>query len=236
MRLVLCSDTHGSHRKLEVPDGDVFIHAGDFMLSGKDFREIIDFDVWLGSLPHKHKIVIEGNHDILFEKQGVFARNQITNAFYLENAHTRIMGLKFWGSPQQPEFMDWAFNVPRGAAIKRFWDLIPDDTDVLITHGPPHGIRDQIKMGRDQEHLGCGELRKAIQRVKPTVHVFGHIHGGYGSCFLGTTNFVNASIMNEAYRPVNKPIVVDIPTPRTGMYGLLLDTDSEKIIGGKLSS
>ena len=101
MRLVLISDTHGQHRKFDIPEGDVLIHAGDFMWSGRNYEEIIDFDVWLGSLPHKHKIVIAGNHDILFEQQ-YSARNHLTNATYLQDSGIEIDGLKFWGAPWLP--------------------------------------------------------------------------------------------------------------------------------------
>ena len=209
MRLVLISDTHGQHRKFDIPEGDVLIHAGDFMWSGRNYEEIIDFDVWLGSLPHKHKIVIAGNHDILFEQQ-YSARNHLTNATYLQDSGIEIDGLKFWGAPWQPEFNNWAFNVPRGAAIKKYWDLIPEGTDVLITHGPPWGKLDRVVPKHGVEHLGCGELLKAVDRVQPRLHVFGHIHGGYGTMWEENTHFVNAALLNEQYRPVNKPVVVEL--------------------------
>ena len=235
MRICCISDTHGQHRKFTIPEGDVLIHSGDFMYSGRNQGEIFDFNEWLGFLPHKHKIVVAGNHDILFETQHI-SRTLLTNATYLENSDTEIGGLRFWGSPIQPEFNDWAFNVKRGRDIKKYWDMIPQNTDVLITHGPPHGIRDQVRPGREVEHLGCGELLKAVWRVNPTLHVFGHIHGGYGQCFLRQTAFVNASLLDERYQPTNKPIVVDIPTPRASHYGLRIDqTDEPRILGGELS-
>jgi Icc-related predicted phosphoesterase len=212
MRIVNISDTHGSHWKVpKLPDGDVLIHAGDFMLSGHVADEIFNFNHWLGMQPHRYKIVIAGNHDILFERQNSFARSLLTNAIYLENSGVEIEGLKFWGSPQQPEFMNWAFNVPRGLPIRRYWDRIPNDTDVLITHGPPVGIRDKIR--RNSEHLGCDELLLAVDRVKPKLHIFGHIHGGYGegsSPFVPNTEFINCALMNEAYHIANNPIVKDL--------------------------
>ena len=214
MRLVLISDTHGQHRKFAIPEGDVLIHAGDFMYSGRYMMEISDFNDWLGSLPHKHKVVVAGNHDILFETPHV-SRALLTNATYLENSGAVIEGLKFWGSPVQPEFNDWAFNVKRGRDIKKYWDMIPDDTDVLITHGPPWGIRDRCVPG-ETEHLGCKDLREAIVRVIPKLHVFGHIHGSHGECILGPTRFVNAALLDERYQPTNEPIVVDIPTLSDG--------------------
>ena len=206
-KLVLISDTHGKHRCFDVPDGDILVFAGDIMTSGYDSSEIRDFNVWLGELPHKHKIVIAGNHDRLFEKHRS-TRNLITNAIYLEDSGVELKGLKFWGSPVQPEFCDWAFNRKRGDEIRKHWDLIPKGTDVLITHGPPAGFRDWAKAGR--ESLGCQDLRRAVSDIKPQVHVFGHIHGGYGADHDGTTYFVNASLLDEAYRPTNKPITVEL--------------------------
>ena len=232
MRLVLMSDTHSKHRLFYPPDGDILIHAGDIMNSGADIRDIVDFNEWLRILPHKHKIVIAGNHDRLFEKSRK-TRDLITNATYLENSGTVINGVKFWGSPAQPEFCDWAFNYRRGEEIDKIWRMIPDDTDVLITHGPPAGIRDWTTPGR--ESLGCRNLRDAVKRIKPKLHVFGHIHGGYGEDHDGATHFVNASLMNEAYRPTNKPIVVELDVPQASHYGLLLDqTEGPRILGGKL--
>lgn len=256
MRLVLISDTHGMHRRFTIPEGDVLIHSGDFMCNGNSAADVLDFNAWLGTLPHPRIIVVAGNHDRMFEEDRRLARSFLTNATYLENSGVEIDGVKFWGSPVQPEFCNWAFNVKRGPNIRKYWDMIPDDTDVLITHGPPWGLLDQINPGREVEHLGCGELLKAVRRVKPKLHVFGHIHGGYGSFKEGPTQFVNASLLNEAYKPVNAPIVVDFqsekdlvaelpefPLPRkkelTGReLALLVDMLKEepKILGGKLSS
>lgn len=207
MRLILISDTHGRHRNFTTPPGDILIHAGDIMTDGYRSREISDFNTWLGEQPQVKKVVIAGNHDRLFEST-TSAQGVLTNAIYLENSEVEIDGLKFWGSPAQPEFYNWAFNYKRGEDIDRIWRMIPDDTDVLITHGPPSGILDTVRPGK--EHLGCGNLRAATVRVKPKLHVFGHIHGGYGEFDDGTTHFVNASLLSESYQPVNQPIVVDL--------------------------
>ena len=101
------------------------------------------------------------------------ARSWITNAHYLCDESLTLDGVKFYGSPWQPRFFDWAFNKDRGAPLKAIWDKIPLDTDVLITHGPPHGILD---LTFDKIKAGCEELLLAVQRIKPKVHVFGHIH------------------------------------------------------------
>ena len=120
--------------------------------------------------------------------------------------------IKFWGSPWQPEFYDWAFNLPRlGDELKKYWDMIPDDTDVLITHGPPNEARDFVSNWRQGDvNVGCELLRYRVDQIKPILHVFGHIHGAYGSAYIKDTLFVNASICTEQYIPSNKPIVVDL--------------------------
>ena len=208
MKLVLISDTHARHRDFATPPGDVLIFAGDMMTDGYRVGEIADFNSWLGDQPQTHKIVIAGNHDRLFESNRIESDYLLTNAVYLEDSPLIIGRVKFWGSPAQPEFCNWAFNYRRGSDIDRVWQQIPEDTDVLITHGPPAGILDTVKRGG--AHLGCADLKRAVQRVKPKLHVFGHIHGGYGEFHDGTTHFVNASLMDERYRPANQPIVVDL--------------------------
>lgn len=201
MRLVVISDTHGLHDRIDsLPDGDILIHAGDFMNSELDLKEILSFNQWLGEQPFKQRIVCAGNHNRAFENMPEIARGLLTNAIYLENDGITIDGVSFWGSPYTPEFMNWAFMYPRGGTAKRYWDLIPNGLDVLITHGPPHGILDQAAPGL--EHLGCGELRKAVDAKKPRIHIFGHIHGGAGTFENGTTRFVNAAYLNEAYKPL----------------------------------
>ena len=210
VRIVCISDTHGQHAKLSVPAGDVLIHAGDFMAFGDTPKEIVDFNHWLGKQPHRFKVVIAGNHDLMFERHPGAAKELLSNAIYLENSGTELLGLKFWGSPVQPEFNNWAFNVARGAAIRRYWQMIPKGTDVLVTHGPPFGVLDQSHPST--AHLGCEELAKAVERVKPRLNIFGHIHGGHGQMAANGTRFVNASVVNEAYRLVQEPWVVEIDT------------------------
>ena len=209
MKLVLLSDTHTFHDQVKVPDGDVLVHAGDMSLSGA-YHEIQSCLNWLDSQPHKYVVAIAGNHDWAFarpEKEHLrFGRIQ-----YLEDSGTEIDGIKFYGSPVQPEFCNWAFNVPRGEAIKKYWNKIPEGTDVLITHGPPRGIGDQAAPHRHSRCLGCDDLFSAVERIKPRVHVFGHIHGGYGHTQFGAgTEFFNASVVNEIYLVVNVPHVVEI--------------------------
>ena len=208
LKIVCISDTHGKHATVRLPEGDVLIHAGDFMTYGDRLSEIASFNHWLTKQPYRHKIVIAGNHDLLFESDPNLARTQLTAATYLENSAVEIGGLRIWGSPQQPRFLDWAFNVDRGPAIREYWDMIPVETDILITHGPPFGILDTITPA--SEHLGCEELTIAVQRVRPQVHVFGHIHGAHGRCERNGIRYLNASVLDESYRVAYSPQVVTL--------------------------
>jgi predicted phosphodiesterase len=120
--------------------------------------------------------------------------------------------IKFWGSPWQPEFYNWAFNLPRlGDELKKYWDMIPNDTDVLITHGPPNEARDFVNNWRQPvRNVGCELLRFRVEQIKPLVHIFGHIHESYGVEYVKDILYVNASTCTERYAPSNKPIVVDL--------------------------
>lgn len=210
MRLVCISDTHSLHRRVpDIPNGDVLIHAGDCLGTGT-LSDVQDLNDWLGTLPHKHKLVIAGNHDWVFQEAPAFAIEALTNATYLEDSGTDIEGIHFWGSPWTPTFMNWAFMRDRGQPINDQWEKIPDGTDVLITHGPPMGIGDRVSLGFKDEHVGCIDLLHRVRRLSLKAHVFGHIHEGYGECLQANTRFVNASTCTERYEPSNPPIILDI--------------------------
>lgn len=218
IRIVCISDTHSYQRRnnvrIEVPSGDVLIHAGDFSSTGR-LEECQAFREWMDSFPHKQKIVIAGNHDITMQQdyyvqlgmnmfhraltlndgfdpvpyatksRALIATNG-PNYTYLEDNECKLnhpvtqaeTALSVYGSPWQPEFYNWAYNLPRGAALREKWEMIPTHTDVLITHGPPHGILDRAS---DGFLCGCQDMLEIVRtRVKPRLHVFGHIHEGYG--------------------------------------------------------
>lgn len=208
MKIVLISDTHGRHERLKLPEGDMIIHAGDVGMRGNK-QESLDFMNWFSSLDYTYKVFIAGNHDFYFEKTSSDELKKLIpeNVMYLNDSGVTIEGLKLWGSPVQPWFFDWAFNRYRGAEIKRHWDLIPQDTDILITHGPAHGVLDKVVRG---PRVGCEELIKRIQTVKPELFVFGHIHEAYGQYKIQKTLFVNASVLDERYQLVNQPVVVEV--------------------------
>ena len=205
MKLIFTSDTHCKHNEIKIPSGDVFIFCGDMSYRG-ELSEIESFALFLQDLPHKYKIVIAGNHDFSFEDERKDQAEKLiisSGAKYLNDSGMQIEGINFWGSPIQPYFYNWAFNRQRGEEIKKHWDLIPLDTDVLITHGPPYGILDKTKRG---EIAGCEELLKKIQKVKPKIHAFGHIHEGYGMIKRNKTVFINASNLNFRYQYTNLPV------------------------------
>jgi Icc-related predicted phosphoesterase len=198
LTLVTMADTHGYHTSLRVPPGDILIHAGDMTRMGT-LDEVCEFDAFLASLPHRHKIVIAGNHDFCFQREPEAARAMLTHATYLEDEAVTIEGIRFYGSPWQPWFLDWAFNLPRGAPLAEKWARIPEDTDILVTHGPPNGIGDRTWDGR---HVGCEELLQRVQQLRPRIHVFGHIHESGGVYRDGATVFVNAATSECASSPI----------------------------------
>ncbi|HEY9785873.1 MAG TPA: metallophosphatase domain-containing protein [Candidatus Obscuribacterales bacterium] len=207
MRIVIISDTHNKLSQISIPEGDLLIHCGDFCGHGT-IDEVARFSEQLAELPHRHKVVIAGNHDWPFERQNAAARAALENVVYLEDSGVSIDGLKIYGSPWQPEFMNWAFNLPRQSReLEDKWRCIPDGTDILVTHGPPYRILDATRFG---QHAGCELLRRRVEEIKPRVHCFGHIHEAYGQEKRDGTLFVNASVLNLWYRPQNKPVVVDL--------------------------
>ncbi len=208
MQFAVISDTHGQHKALKLPKADVIIHAGDISGRGHAY-EVIDFLNWFKNLDYKYKIFIAGNHDFYFEKETEETIKKIIpeNIIYLNDSGVTIEGIKIWGSPVSPWFFDWAFNRQRGKEIRQYWDLIPADTDILITHGPAYNILDRCASG---EKVGCEDLLAKIEELKPKFHLCGHIHEAYGSFDNGATRFINASVLDEHYLLKNKPVVFEI--------------------------
>lgn len=191
LRIVAVSDTHELHRELELPNGDLLIHAGDFTMFGKSLQALLDFNAWLGELPHAHKVVVPGNHEFLLEAEPELCR-VITNATVLVNDYTMVRGVKIWGSPVTP--VNGAFGRGDPRDRERMYSAIPEDVDILITHGPPYGILDSTD--ESAEPAGDRELRNTVRRVKPRLHIFGHIHAGYGVLPTRHTMFINAALMH----------------------------------------
>jgi Icc-related predicted phosphoesterase len=201
--IAVISDTHGLHQSVEIPKADILIHAGDITSHGA-LDEVEDFNRFLGSLPHQEKIVIAGNHDFCFEHDRETCEAALTNCIYLQDEQVTVRGIRVYGSPWQPWFFDWAFNLQRGPEIRAKWDLIPDNTDILVTHGPPLGHCDKTVLGQP---VGCQDLLEVVEKIRPRVHIFGHIHEAFGTSTNGYTTFINASLCNLDYEPVNPPVL-----------------------------
>ena len=217
-RITFISDTHTKQRYLNLPGGDLLIHAGDIMNSGYSKLDIHDFCEWFESQDYAQKIFIAGNHDRMFEnlpEQAMEIVNSYKNIDYLQDARLDLWDdedqqLVIYGTPWQPEFCNWAFNLPRnGKELEEKWNVIPKDTDILITHGPPQGHLDISGPPHNEGNLGCELLRVNVDKQPPKIHVFGHIHGSYGYKFHNGTHFINASVLNEQYSQVNQPMTID---------------------------
>ncbi len=229
MRITLISDTHTKHDELnwdktDLPGGDLLIHTGDLMNSGRNINDITNFCKWFNELEqYDHKVFIAGNHDRMFEDFPEMAM-EVVNSYkwidYLQDDwiivgdgdphDANVQTAKIYGSPWQPEFYNWAFNLPKnGSELMSKWQAIPEDTDILLTHGPALGHLDTSGPPYNEPLLGCALLAERIEEIKPKIHVCGHIHGGYGYKFHNGTHFFNASILNERYEYVNKPVTFD---------------------------
>ncbi|KAI1700172.1 calcineurin-like phosphoesterase domain-containing protein [Ditylenchus destructor] len=235
VRFVCISDTH--ERLADVlpfrfiPPGDVFIHCGDFTNIGKK-EAVMEFNEQIGSLPHKVKIVIAGNHELGFEDpeepgKSVWTEKDaiqpqgyklLTNCIYLQNSFTEVYGIRVYGSSFQ-NLEGWEFYRARGESILKEWLKIPaynssTPIDVLLTHTPPLGHNDLVVRRSYSERVGCAELLNVVEkRVRPKFHVFGHIHENNGLTTNDETVFINASICNNVLNPVDSPIIFDIPLP-----------------------
>ena len=225
-KISFISDTHCKHNQiitskslrknglpLDLPGGDILIHAGDFMSSGYYKTEAIDFLQWFDEIKnYDTKIFIAGNHDRMFEDNPEWAKGTLTGyktIEYLQDEELAIYNdgpngdmpeenVRIYGSPWQPEFYNWAFNLPRHSEeMKAKWDAIPNNTDILITHGPAFGHLDFVRY--NNINVGCEMLRHRINEIRPKIHVCGHIHQGYGYYFDGHTHFINAAVLDERY-------------------------------------
>jgi len=218
MRITFISDTHTRQGQIpysDLPGGDLLIHAGDIMNSGYNKNDIFDFLHWYDSIPgYDKKVFIAGNHDRMFENHPEDVKEWLSkfpNIIYLQDESYEIYDLqtdksiKIYGSPWQPEFYSWAFNLPRlGIELAAKWEAIPSNTDILITHGPGYGILDTVA-GRGWDWLGCELLTQRIAVVKPKIHICGHIHSGYGYYWDDHTHYFNASVLDEQYEYTQKP-------------------------------
>lgn len=219
MKIVAISDTHQAYLT-DLPPGDILIHAGDFSLLPKNVSsnrelmvsELTDLKNWFSSIRdrYKHVILVPGNHDWIFEVDYEFASSFLEDVIVLNDRAIEIDGIKIWGSPINLEYRNWAFNRAAGEEILKHWNSIPKDTDILITHGPPLGVLDQAFPEENSPKLGDIDLLNTVDNLQLKAHIFGHIHGSHGTIERDGTLFVNASIMDESYKPTFKPITFEL--------------------------
>ena len=220
MKVAIFSDTHTSHWKIKIPDADILIFAGDMTHCRTD-REVVDFNDFLRSLPHKHKIVVAGNHDHRLTDDPEKAQSLLSEARYLQDEAVLIEGITIYGAPWNPLFNDHAcdaFSLPRGQVLKRKWDMIPQHIDILVTHTPPSGILDR---SGPVSH-GCTDLAAAVATLKPKYHIFGHIHNRHGAVKHGETWYINGNVQgkNGALR---SPLLLDYDS------GEILEVENEDV-------
>jgi Icc-related predicted phosphoesterase len=216
--ITFISDTHTKHSQVtsQLPGGDLLVHAGDFSSRGYE-HEVDAFFHWYNGLDdYTDKIVIAGNHDLMFEDDPMLAKDIMSyypNVTYLQD-DIEVIGedyqssVKVYGSPWQPEFYNWAFNLPRnGEELEEKWNEIPHNMDIVVTHGPAWGHLDTV--GGQSMNLGCELLAERLKVVKPKIHVCGHIHGGYGYKFHDGTHYFNVAVLGEDYIFTQKPMTVE---------------------------
>lgn len=216
LRVVAFSDTHGHHRNVEIPDGDLLIFAGDFTAQDS-YVGVVHFGRWFSKLPHKYKVFVAGNHDWVFQKNYSFAKSCFSSdVIILEDEGCEIENLSIYGTPWQPEFQSWAFNAAPDK-LKIRYDAIPIGVDILITHAPARGFLDRVRLNTpEEEHVGCPILRERLEIVKPRYHIFGHVHEDSAWAIVPWSQtehslMYNVSICDEYYRVAFRPKVFDIP-------------------------
>jgi len=206
LKIVAISDTHAKWKNLVIPPCDILISAGDYSFTGEKHL-VKNFHEWLNKQDAGHIISVQGNHETWVEKNFNEAKELALSVcpavYFMDEGLVEIEGLKIWCSAITPEFFHWAWNRNRGEDIKRHWDLIPEGTNILVTHGPAYGILDSVLYANSdfKEHVGCVDLADAIKRIKPDVHICGHIHSAHGQVHIDGTSYYNASICDEIYYP-----------------------------------
>jgi hypothetical protein len=227
MRITVISDTHTKHNHVtkDLPGGDLLIHAGDFMSSGHSPYEAVQFFEWFDGISnYDTKVFIAGNHDHIMQSNPKWVKDILTDYKTIEYLQDEECVLYFdgpngdlpeenvhiYGSPWQPEFYNWAYNLPRaGEELKAKWDAIPTWTDILVTHGPAQTYLDTAGAPYNAPLLGCELLKEKVELIRPKIHICGHIHGGYGYYYNDHTHFLNASMLNERYEYAHKPFTFD---------------------------
>lgn len=215
LSIVAVSDTHTLHRKLVLPKADMLIHAGDACSYGTE-KEFRDFAAWFRDQPFKYKVFVAGNHDRFVERQRHDAVRMLgPDIVYLQDEQVSIEGFDIFGSPWTPAFCNWAFNAD-ARQLELAAAAIPDELDLLITHGPPYGLLDDgLRFGYQHTHIGSLPLMYKLRALDdqykgPRYHIFGHNHCGYGVTHLSKCTAANVAQVNEEYQLVHPPVVFQL--------------------------
>jgi Icc-related predicted phosphoesterase len=241
MRITHISDTHNKHNQLngKLPGGQLLIHSGDFTSIGRK-HEVEGFIKWFAKQNYTHKVFIAGNHDLVMQSERLYEAksayfekkaydmpgaegkpewlvellgNLPDSVYYLENSSIKLEGINIWGSPYSPSFgYGWAFNKDRGNDIAQYWNEIPMDIDIVITHTPIYGYNDRTS--NTNQNVGCADLYHRLKEVQPHLHFCGHIHEAYGWKTMGLTSWYdlqtfNGCSCNLRYEAENAPISFD---------------------------
>lgn len=212
IKIACIADTHEQAQNIPggIPQCDILVHAGDMTFLG-EYDKLLKFNDWGGKifLPETRKICVAGNHDKTLEGDIETARALLPHWTYLQDEAYEVFGLKFWGTPWSAEYHpeSWGFQLERGEKARAQWEAIPEDTDVLIVHGPPFGYGDKIESG---DHVGCKELAYRLMDVRPRLTICGHVHTDPGVFAAPWGTVVNAATMTGGYKPKRKPIVVNL--------------------------
>lgn len=214
-RCIFISDTHGCHQEvidgktvdLQITDGDVLVHCGDFSARGTVLN-IVSFNEWMGKQSHRRKICGPGNHDCAVQINPSLSKGLLTNAELMIHEPFDINGIPCFFTPWQPFYKNWSYNEKVDLTRKRLFDMIPDNVEILFSHCPPYGYLDK---GFQAPHVGDKMLLERIRELKKLRYVvFGHIHNGRGSVQNNGITFINCSLLNDRYELKNKPVVIEL--------------------------
>lgn len=212
MRILIISDTH--NKRIELPHADLLIHCGDHSSMGYE-RELIQFNKWMEEIKPNYKhgiILVPGNHDFLYEQNETLAKSLVPSVKVLIHESYEVEGIKIFGTPYQPIFGRWAFNK-ESEELDHLYSQIPSDIEILISHAPPYMILDQLDEygSMPGAHVGSQELLRKLDDIKDLKLVcMGHIHCCNKMMEFKGIKFVNASICNELYKPIQPYHVIDL--------------------------
>jgi predicted phosphohydrolase len=202
LRLVCISDTHNKIDQIRIPNGDVFIHCGDAVIYLTSGRDLVRFNQFVGQLPHRYKLFISGNHCICLDPtRPDLSRQILSNMTYLQDELIEIEGVRIYGTPWRPKrgfiYPAEAFGYDPKLIRSDIWSHIPEDIDILLTHGPPYSVRDYHPL--TDELIGCpGLLDEVVTRVRPRIHLFGHMHECRGASLYKSED--NQALEGEQYK------------------------------------